>query len=56
MPKLWQEKEGFVNNAHNDWSPHNCEPNLIENLWRILKRDIYCDGKQFNNKNDVWGL
>ena len=34
----------------------SCYPDLnaIENLWAILKRDMYKDGKQFTAKEELW--
>ena len=33
-----------------------CSPNLnpIENLWSILKREVYAGGKQYSSKEDLW--
>ena len=33
-----------------------CSPDLnpIENLWSILKREVYAGGKQYSSKEDLW--
>ena len=33
-----------------------CSPDLnpIENLWSILKQNIYSGGRQYNSKDDLW--
>ena len=33
-----------------------CSPDLnpIENLWSILKRNVYSGGRQYNSKDDLW--
>ena len=39
---------------------HECEMpfrlglNPIENLWAIIKRSVYSNGKQYSSKNDLW--
>ena len=37
-----------------DWPANSCDLNPIENLWSILKREIYRNGRQFNSKHDLW--
>ena len=33
-----------------------CSPDLnpIENLWSILKREVYAGGKHYSSKEDLW--
>ena len=52
--KSWLESQGFVGKAYMDWPANSCDLNPIENLWSLLKREIYIDGRQFNSKQDLW--
>lgn len=52
--KSWLQEQGFVGESYMDWPPNSCDLNPIENLWSILKRDIYANGRQFNSKDDLW--
>lgn len=36
------------------WPPNSCDISPIENLWSIVKREVYKDGRQFTSKNDLW--
>lgn len=36
------------------WPPGSPDLNPIENLWAIVKKNIYVVGKQYDNKADVW--
>ena len=36
------------------WPPYLPDLNPIENLWALLKRDIYGAGKQYTSQNTVW--
>ncbi len=33
-----------------DWPPYSLALNPIENLWGIVSRKVYADGKQYKNK------
>jgi len=35
------------------WPSHSPDLNLIENVWHLLKGDVY-DGQEFSNKQDLW--
>lgn len=52
--KSWLKEKGFVEDSLMDWPSNSCDLNPIENLWSILKRDIYSNGRQFNSKCDIW--
>ena len=36
------------------WPPISADLNPIENLWSIIKQDVYKDGRQFSSKEDLW--
>ena len=36
------------------WPPNSADLNPIENLWSIIKQDIYRDGRQFSSKDALW--
>ena len=37
-----------------NWPANSPDLNPIENLWAIVKAQLYNGGKQYNNKNDLW--
>jgi transposase len=45
---------GFRNERLMVWPPNSPDLNPIENLWAIIKRKIYADGKQFTSKQELW--
>ena len=47
-------KAGFNNERVMVWPPNSSDLNPIENLWAIIKRRVYCNGRQFTNLNDLW--
>ena len=36
------------------WPPNSPDLNPIENLWSIIKRQVYADEKQYSSKMDLW--
>ena len=46
--------KGFVGYSYMAWPSKNCDLNLTENLYSILKREVYCNWRQFKSKNDLW--
>lgn len=52
--KEWFEENGFKNEKMMVWPPNSPDLNCIENLWSIVKRDIYKNGKQFHCKEALW--
>ena len=37
-----------------DWPPNSPDLNPIENLWAIIKRKVYLDGKQYTSLDVLW--
>ena len=37
-----------------EWPSQSPDLNPIENLWSIVKRDLYPDTKQYVNKKELW--
>ena len=48
------EKKGIKGNKIMDWPPNSPDLNPIENLWSLIKYEIYRDGQQFSSKDDLW--
>lgn len=36
-----------------EWPAHSPDLNPIENIWGILTRSVYANGRQFQNKNEL---
>ena len=36
------------------WPPYSPDLNPIENLWSIIKQEVYICGKQYNSKDELW--
>ena len=45
---------GFKNQKLMVWPPNSPDLNPIENLWAIIKRKVYSNGKQFSSKTELW--
>ena len=45
---------GFKNKTLMIWPPNSPDLNPIENLWSIVKRRVYADGKQYSSKDALW--
>ena len=45
---------GFVNESRMIWPPNSPDFNPIENMWSIVKRHVYVNGKQYSSKNELW--
>ena len=45
---------GFKNQNLMVRPPNSPDLNPIENLWSIIKRIVYSDGKQFSSKVELW--
>ena len=37
-----------------DWLPQSPHLSPNENLWSIIKRKVYENGRQFGSKKDLW--
>ena len=50
-------KKSLVKNATiMEWLPYSPDLNLIENMWSIIKRKVYANGKQFSSKDELWNV
>lgn len=50
----WLKNAGFKDERVMAWPPNSPDLNPIENLWAIIKRRVYCNGRQFTNLKDLW--
>lgn len=48
------ESLGFKNETLMSWPPNSPDLNPIENMWSIVKRRVYADGKQYTSKEALW--
>ena len=39
-----------------EWPPYSPDLNPIENIWSIIKCNIYANGKQFSSKDELWNV
>lgn len=37
-----------------NWPAYSPDLNPIENLWSIIKKMVYSDGKQYSSKDQLW--
>lgn len=51
---VWLASKGFKDDRIMKWPPSSPDLNPIENLWALLKREIYSEGKQYTSLNSVW--
>lgn len=47
-------KKGIKDHRLMVWPPASPDLNPIENVWSILKREVYRDGQQYTSKNSLW--
>ena len=47
-------KVGFSGHRLMKWPAYSPDLNPIENLWSILKRMLYQDGRQLSTKDELW--
>lgn len=52
--KDWLSRQGFDTNKVMTWPPNSPDINPIENLWSIIKRKVYQNGRQYACKNELW--
>ena len=52
--RAWLASQGFVDDRIMDWPPVSPDLNPIENVWAILKKDIYREGEQYDSCDDLW--
>lgn len=51
----WLASRGYSEDKVMDWPASSPDLNCIENLWSILKRKVFENGKQFSSKDKLWG-
>lgn len=50
----WLKKIGIKDDNLMMWPPCSPDFNPIENLWSIVKKEVYVAGKQYNSIDDLW--
>ena len=45
--------QGLEGRRYMNWPPNSPDLNTIENLWSIVKRKVYEDARQFDNKDEL---
>ena len=50
----WLASKGLKDNRIMTWPPSSPDLNPIENLWSLLKHDIYGEGRQYTSLNSIW--
>ena len=50
----WLACKGLKDERIMTWPPSSPDLNPVENLWALLKREIYSEGKQYTSLNSVW--
>ena len=50
----WLEAKGFFGGRIMQWPANSPDLNPIENLWAIIKREVYKNGMQFHTNDDLW--
>ncbi|CAI5686570.1 unnamed protein product [Oreochromis niloticus] len=50
----WLARKGIKEEKLMTWPPCSPDLNPIENLWSIIKCEIYKEGKQYTSLNSVW--
>ena len=52
--RVFFETKRFTKEKMIEWLSSYLDLNLTENLWSIVKRKLYENGKQYNSKTDLW--
>ena len=52
--KGWLADQGITGERIMDWPPQSPDLSPIENMWSIIKRKVYENGRQFGSKKDLW--
>ncbi|KAJ8369355.1 hypothetical protein SKAU_G00093830 [Synaphobranchus kaupii] len=50
----WLASKGLKDDRLMTWPPSSPDLNPIENLWALLKREIYSQGRQYTSLNSIW--
>ena len=51
--KTFLERKGFKGNRFMEWPAQSPDLNCIENLWGIVKQQLYANGKQYRSKLEL---
>ena len=52
--KRWLIDQGIIGERLLDQPPQSPNFSPIDNLWSIIKRKVYENGRQFGSKKDLW--
>ena len=47
-------RKGLTGSKLMKWPSSSPDLNPIENMWALVKRELYSGGKQYSNKSDLW--
>lgn len=47
-------RKGFSGTKMTSWPSSSPDLNPIENLWALVKRELYQGGKQYRGKDELW--
>ncbi|CAL9697540.1 unnamed protein product [Knipowitschia caucasica] len=50
----WLASKGLKEGKIMTWPPCSPDLNPVENLWALIKRDLYREGKQYTSLKSVW--
>ena len=50
----WLARQGIKGSNLMVWPPCSPDLNPIENVWSIIKQDVYKEGRQYSSKDQLW--